>query len=377
MTTLLRASDSAGFLRIVPALAGFTPRESLVLLPFRDTRAYGAMRLDLPGDDVSLEEYADTAVGLALRVPGTDAVALVVYTDSETHATRDGLVLPYAVEVDELLGCADDAGLRIVDALCVTPTGWSSYLDDDPVIGPLADIAAVVGPPSEDDPSGADVSGDQFAGTELPVADFAEKERVGQALLELTAMLGRDEGGALTGRENPQAIAALVMLEDVPAFFESLLRTPDQLPPFATAALLWCLNRPLFRDVAIAQWATDLAGGMRTLEAQLAFAGSGAMVPDDLGQVFLGRGAAPDADRLRAALSMLRRAAALAPRASRPAPLTAAAWLSWALGRSTHAGRYLEMVREIDPEYGLAALIETMIGGALLPEWAFRRGPAQ
>lgn len=377
MTTLLRASDSAGFLRIVPALAGFTPRQSIVLLPFRGSRAYGAMRLDLPGADVSLEEYADAAVGLALRVQGTDAVALVVYTDSEAHPTRDGLVLPLAVEVDELLGCADDAGLRIVDALCVTPAGWSSYLVDDPVIGALGDIDAVAVPTCDDGGPGDDVSGDQFAGTELPSADLAEKERVGQALIELTEMLRRDKCGTLTGRENPLAIAALVMLEDVPALFESVLQTPDELPPFATAALLWCLERPLFRDVAIAQWATDLAGGMRTLGAQLASAGSGSMVPDDLGQVFLGRGPAPDPDRLRVALSVVRHAAARAPRPSRCAPLTAAAWLSWALGRSSHAGRYLEMVREIDPEYGLAALLETMIGGALLPEWAFRRGPAR
>ena len=372
MTTLLRASDSAGFLRIVPALAGFTPRQSIVLLPFRGSRAYGAMRLDLPDDDVSLEEYADTAVGLVARVEGTDAVALVVYTDAEAHPTRDGLVLPFAVEVDELLGCADDAGLRVVDALCVTPAGWSSYLVDDPQIGVLADIDAVVVPGSADD-----LSGDQLAGAELPAADLAEKERVGQALRELTEMLDRDKGGTLTGRENPLAIAALVMLEDVPAFFESVLRTPDELPPFATAALLWSLNRPLLRDVAIAQWATDLAGGMRTLDAQLAFAGSGSTVPDDLGQVFLGRGPAPDPDRLRLALSVVRLAAAHSPRAARPAPLTAAAWLSWALGRSSHAGRYLEQVREINPRYGLAALLETMIGGAMLPEWAFRRGPVE
>ncbi|WP_341946447.1 DUF4192 family protein [Microbacterium sp. LWH11-1.2] len=371
MTTVLRASDSTDFLRVVPALAGFTPRQSIVLLPFRGTRTYGAMRLDLPDDGISLEEYADAAVGLVSRVEGTDAVALVVYTDAEAHPTRDGLVLPFAVEVDELLGCAEDAGLRVVDALCVTPAGWSSYLVDEPVIGLLSDIGTSPALPSE-----GDVSGDQFAGVDLPPSDLAEKERVGRALLELTEMLCLDRCGALTGRENPMAIAALVMLEDVPAFFESVLRTPEDLPPFATAALLWSLNRPLLRDVAIAQWATDLAGGMRTLAAQLAFAGSGTTVPDDLGQVFLGRGPAPDLDRLRLALSVVRRAAAQAPRAYRPAPLTAAAWLSWALGRSTHAGRYLEMVRDIDPQYGLAALLETMIGGALLPEWAFRRGPA-
>ena len=371
MTTVLRATDSADFLGIVPALAGFTPRRSIVLLPFRGVRTDGAMRLDLPDDATDLEVYADAAVGLVSRVAGTDAVAVVVYTDEETHPTRDGLVLPHAVAVDELLGCAEDAGLRVVDALCVTPSGWSSYIEEEPELGSLAQICS---PP--DLPVAGDVSGDQGAGTELPAVDLAEKERVGRAGVELRALLDRNGSGRLTGKENPQVIAALVLLEDVPAFFESVLAAPDALAPFATAALLWCLEQPLLRDVAIAQWATDLAGGIRTLHAQTAFAETGAKIPDDLARVFLGQGPAPDSDRLRRALRVVREAASRAPRSLRPAPLTAAAWLSWALGRATHAGHYLETVREIDPHYSLAALVETMIGRAILPEWAFRRGPA-
>ena len=371
MTTVLRASDSAAFLGIVPSLAGFTPRRSIALLPFHGNRTDGAMRLDLPDRSTDLEEYADVAVSLLCRVPGTDAVAVVVYTDEEAHPTRDGLVLPHAVAVDEVLGCAEDAGLRVVDALCVTPSGWSSYIEDDPELGDLAQIDS---PPHET--MSGDVSGDQFSGAALPPADLAEKERVGRAAIELSALLDRKEHERLTGRENPQLIAALALLDDVPAFFESVLTSPGELSPFATAALLWCLERPLLRDVAIAQWATDLAGGIRTLHAQTAFAASGAMVPDDVGRVFLGRGPVPDTDRLRQALSVVREAAARAPRAARPAPLTAAAWLSWALGHATHAGRYLEMVREIDPTYSLATLLESMISSAMLPEWAFRRGSA-
>lgn len=373
MTTLLRATDSAAFLGIVPTLAGFTPRRSIVLLPFRGTRTDGAMRLDLPHEGADIQAYADAAVGLVARVRGTDAVAAVVYTDEEPHATRDGLVLPHAVAVDELLGCAEDAGLRIVDALCVTPAGWSSYMESDPDLHPLAEICS----PSEQ-PTAPDISEDQAAGARLPEVDLAEKERVGHAALELTALLdGKGKGkGRLTGRENPQLIAALVLLEDVPAFFESVLAAPDDLPPYATATLLWCLERPLLRDVAIAQWASDLAGGVRALAAQDAFARSGEMVPDELGRLFLGQGPTPDLDRLRLALSVVREAAARAPRNARPAPLTAAAWLSWALGRATHAARYLELVREIDPRYSLAALLETMIAGAMLPEWAFRRSAA-
>ncbi|WP_226534166.1 DUF4192 family protein [Microbacterium paraoxydans] len=375
MTTVLRATDSAAFLGLVPALAGFTPRQSLVLLPFRGARTDGAMRLDLPHDGSDLEQYADAAVGLASRVTGTDAVALVVYTDQESQSTRDGLVLPHAVAVDEVLGSAEDAGLRVIDALCVTPSGWSSYLDRAPRLCPLSEIAPPAGMPSM-----GDVSGDQSSGVELPLVDLAEKERVARALGELSALLDQEEarrGTRVTGRENPRLIAALVLLDDVPALFESVLAAPDTLPPFATATLLWCLERPLLRDVAIAQWATDLAGGRRAHSAQGAFAITGEMVPDELGRVFLGQGPAPDPERLRVALAVVRAAAARAPRASRPAPLTAAAWLSWALGRATHAGHYLDLVREIDPDYSLAALLQTMIGSALLPEWAFRRGSAE
>lgn len=373
MTTVLRATDSAAFLGIVPSLAGFTPRRSIVLLPFHGSRTEGAMRLDLPHEGIDLEAYADAAVGLVSRVAGTEAMAAVVYTDEEGQATPDGLVLPHAVAVDELLGCAEEAGLRVVDALCVTPGGWSSYIEDAPVLRPLTQIPS----PPEVPASVGDVSGDQSAGAELPRVDLAEKERVGRAALELAALLDQEGTGRVTGRENPQLIAALVLLEDVPAFFESVLAAPDTLPPFATATLLWCLARPMLRDVAIAQWATDQAGGARALEAQTVFAESGGMIPDEVGRVFLGQGPAPDVDRLRLALSVVRAAAARAPRASRPAPLTAAAWLSWAQGRATHAGRYLAMVREIDPDYSLAALLETMIGGAVLPEWAFQRGSAQ
>ncbi|GGM40004.1 DUF4192 family protein [Microbacterium saperdae] len=371
MTTVLRASDSADFLGIVPALAGFTPRRSVVLLPFQGSRTHGAMRLDLPSGDTDLEAYADAAVGLIARVSGTDAVAVVVYSDEGPESTSDGLVLPVAVAVDELLWRAEDAGLRIVDALCVTPRGWSSYLADEPLLGDLGDLA-----PVPEVPGLGDVAGDQLAGTALPVADLARKERVARALREIGELLDHDAIGPLTGREGPAALAGIAALADIPAFFEALLEHPDATPVSATGALLWCLDRPVFRDVALAQWATGVDGGIRTLQAQLAFARDGRMISDDLGAVFLGMGPAPDPDRLRLALEVVRYAAAAAPRACRPGPLTAAAWLSWALGRSSHAGHYLDLVRDIDPQYGLAALLRTMVDAAVLPEWTFRRGGA-
>lgn len=370
MNTVLRATGSAEFLALVPALAGFTPRQSIVLLPFQKSRAHGAMRIDLPHPDIELDEYVDTAIGLLSRVGGTDAVAVVVYTDESPQLTPDGIVLPVAVVVDELLGLAADLGLGIVDALCVTPGGWSSYLHDDPTMRPTDDL-----PDSPTVPGLADVSGDQDAGVALPVVDFAEKERVGRALRDLSdALIHEHLPDTARERVNPQALAASLLLDDVPLLFEDLLDTPENQPPFVTAALLWCLDRPRLRDVALVQWASDLETGLHTLGAQLAYAHEGATVPNELGEVFLGRGPTPDTDRLRVALTVVRNAAARAPRASRPAPLTAAAWLSWALGRSTHAAHYLRLATEIDPTYSLALLMHTMIDAAMLPEWTFQRG---
>ncbi|WP_314645541.1 DUF4192 domain-containing protein [uncultured Microbacterium sp.] len=371
MTTLLRASGSAEFLSIVPSLAGFTPRRSIVLLPFHGSRTCGAMRLDLPRPGLAPEAYADALIGLVARVSGTDAVAAVVYTDEAALDTRDGLVLPFAVAVDELLGCAEDAGLRIVDALCVTPDGWASYLVDDPELHPLDGV-----PAAPEVPGVGDVSGDQDSGSELPTADLADKERVGRALLRLTAALDPEAPDDTEASNDPQTLAAVAMLDDMHAFFELLIDARGKLPPFACAALLWCLQRPAYRDVALLQWASDHPTGAEALDAQLAFAGRGKSIPASIGEVFLGQGPAPDADRLRLALEVVRTAAAQAPRAARVAPLTAAGWLSWALGRSTHAASYLEAAREIDPEYGLAALLTTMIDAAVLPEWTFRRAAA-
>ncbi|WP_217181657.1 DUF4192 family protein [Streptomyces sp. AC495_CC817] len=368
MTTILHATDSAGFLGIVPSLAGFTPRRSIVLLPFRGRRTYGAMRIDLPGPDADPVDFAEGAISLAVRVESTDAVAVVVYTDDGPVHTRDGLVLPFDVHVDALLGCAGDAGLRIVDALCVTSDGWSSYLDDDPALAPTSTI-----PAPEQVPGLGDVSGDQFDGTALPHVDLATTERVGRILRALEEATRRTDLEP-TGEEDPSVLAAMVLLGEPPELFESLLERRAELPPHAMAALLWCLARPVLRDVAIAQWATDLAGGRRALDEQMHFARRGHGLPDDLGELFIGRGAGPDPDRLRIALSAARLAAAHAPRPARVGALTIAAWLSWALGRSTHAAYYLDLVRDIDPEYGLARLLDTLIGAAALPEWAFRRG---
>lgn len=372
MTTIIRATEPAELLGIVPALAGFTPRQSIVMLPFHGTRASGAMRIDLPDPQTNADDFAEVALRALLQIRGVDAVAVVVYTDEPPQSVPDGILLPRLTLIEALLDVATDAGLRVVDALCVTADGWSDYLDDDPLMRALEDI------PDAPEVAGlGDVSGDQTSGADLPASDLVQRERVGRALGEIEDLLERHRlgSGRITAADSPYALStACMLLDDLPAFAEALLEAPAGDDPYDCAALLWCLNRPVLRDAILVQWATDLEFGERALDAQLEFSGSGTGIPDAVGEIFLGRGSRPDPDRLGCALQLVRSAASRAPRHAQVGALTAAGWLAWALGRSSHAGTYVDRALEIDPQHSMASLISTMLSAALLPEWALQRG---
>lgn len=369
MTTIIHATDPAEFLGLVPALAGFTPKRSIVMLPFRGSRTQGAMRIDLPEPDVDPGDFADAALRALLQVPDTDAVAIVVYTDEPTTQVPDGVLLPHLALAEAVADVCAHTGLRVVEALCVTADGWGDYLDDAPSIRPLDGI-----PSAPEVPGIGDVSGDQLAGAELPPSDLVERESVGRALRDLGEAIEHSLHGGVRGTDNPVALmVAEVMLDDMPHFVEHLLDSPADDDPYACAALLWCLSRPPLRDAILVQWATDLDFGYRAFDAQLAFSSDRTTVPDAVGEVFMGRGPRPDLDRLGCALQVVRSAAARAPRQAKVGALTAAAWLSWAMGRSSHAGAYVDEALRLEPGHSMASLISSILAAAMLPQWALRR----
>ena len=368
MTTVMKASGSAEFLGLVPALAGFTPTRSIVLTPFEGKRTYGALRIDLPDDDPTA--FAEGAVDLIARVERIDALAVVVYTEEHAQPTRDGLVLPHGVVVDELLSAAEDRRLGIVDVLCVTPDGWASYLDDEPSLHALDTIRVI--DPTQD---ASDVRGDQSAGTELADFGLLMTERVGRASIVLEDVICRARMGreAEVEHEHPEAVAAASLLDDIPALFEAAMDLPDDPPPYVCAALLWLLERPLYRDVALMQWAGDLAVGRRTLASQITHHDAGTLPGDGAFDTMIGEGPRPSIPRLHAALRTVRTLAALAPRRKRIGPLALAAWLSWAQGRPSHTELYLAAVRAIAPEYSFGRLLNDLMVARPLPAWAFDR----
>ncbi|WP_125130339.1 DUF4192 family protein [Microbacterium sp. 10M-3C3] len=382
MTTVIRAAGAADFLALVPHLIGYRPVRSLVLIPFEDSRTLGALRLDLPPDDLpplERESMSATAIGMVCKVRHADAVALVVYTDDPVAA---GAAVPASALVAEVLQRADMCGLRITDALCVGHDAWVAYAEPARIHAAAeiraADAATTGLPP---------VGGDQASGAELPPADLAAKERVARALDEIghamTALFGDETdtarpngetaGGGERERIRPQALATVCRLDDVPLLFEdALAEAADRLDPYDAAALVWCLDRPGLRDVALMQWFADLAAGDAAFDAQMRWS-DGAPYPEELAAPMWGEGPQPDPVRLLGALALTRRLAAVAPRALRPGALSACAWLAWAVGRSTHAAQYAAWALEIDPAHGLAAIVHAMVDAAHLPEWVYER----
>lgn len=387
MTTIVHATGAAELLAAIPVLTGFTPRESVVLLPFRRSRTAGALRFDLPAGLVgtvtaatppapTAAEFAATAIGLACRVPDTDALAIAVYTESGgAPDATSAEALPAAGLVDELIRRAEACELRIVETLVIGAESWADYRDPQAPLHPLAEVPAAPAVPGFAGPAP-----DQFSGTELPSPGLFAAESVGRALIALERVLGPSGPGRKPpeeeGRLDPRAHETALLLDDLPSFLEEVLDAPESLSPFATAALVWILNRPALRDVALVQWASSIDRGDRALAAQLGHSTLGAAVPDDLGGLLIGHGPRPDRDRLGVALTLVRRTIALAPKPARGGPFAAAAWLSWAVGRSTHAARYLDQAQQADPGLTFAQLLRAVVDAGMLPDWSFRAAAA-
>ncbi len=331
--TTIKAGTPRDFLGLVPALLGFTPHASLVLVPFEATRTIGAMRFDLDADAATL---AHTGLGLICRVPRATGVAAVIYATGDAASTRD--------LGQQIIDVADHQGLHMVDVLYVASDGYGSHLTDD-APAPLTEIATP-------DALRDNLAASQSAGASIPDADPARAARIAFAAARL----------------DDDALADFVTVAE-----DALTCDPADLDTRLAALLLTGIGIPLWRDVALIQWATDLDNGTRALAAQIGHSIMGAPVPESIARTLYGQGERPDADRLTAGIALVRHLAAYADDQQRPNLLAAAAWLSWALGRSTHAAVYTDRALAIDPDHGMSQIVATLCSAAVLPDWAFSR----
>lgn len=382
MSITVKAADAAQFLALVPRLLGCLPTRSLVLVPMSRGRSIGAMRLDLPPDDLS-ETVASSAIGMLCRIGDVDAFLAVAYTEQAISRGPTGSLvaptLPHRALIDALESCADACGLRLLDALTVASDGWGSHRDPDlPAAGRSLDelrVRDVTAAALDDAGLGSAPAGDQSAGAALPRVETAARQATSSALQSLGAALevicGIPSVTGATARIDPAALEAACELDDLPTLFEDALTWHPSSAPMRTAMLGWCLARPSLRDVALVQWASNQGGGDVAMDAQRRWE-DGEEYPADLASFMWGEGPRPDASRLDAALALVREVGALLPKAQRPGPLAVCAWLSWARGRSSHADRYAAMALAIDKRHGLADIVRSFVRAGHLPDWAFR-----
>lgn len=364
MTVVAKAADAAQFLSLIPRMLGYTPTRSLVVVPMSMQRSLGVIRFDLPPDEATDEvtdAVAAAVIGMLCRIDGADAALLAAYAPEPAAGG-----LPHRALLHAVHRRLHAAGLGTVEALVVAQDGWGSAFDG--AVRPLAAIAST--------PLAGDIAGDQHAGTQLP-GSASRRRATHTAMRSLRTALETAAGvGCGDARTDGVARAALRVaaeLDDLPALVERMLSAdPATLPPMRLALLAWLLSRPALRDIALVQWTAGRAVGEEAVRAQDAWE-QGAEYPAELAGVLCGEGTRPDPERLERALQLCRHVAGAAPSRERPGALAAAAWLSWALGRSTHAGVYADRARELDPAHGLAQIVGTMVDAAHLPDWAFHR----
>ncbi len=378
MTTIITAHEPHEFLAIVPELAGFRPVQSMVLVAFRGSRSCGALRVDLPpdggpGSDVSADINSDTVradtvradtvsavassmVGMLCKIPEVDAVVPVAYTSARFGA---GGIPPHGEFMNALIFHAEQSGFLVRDALCVAADGWASYFDTavprgGRALSLIADARPVA--PLDDQRGPAPVASS---------ANLVTRQQIGRLIARFRTM-------ACDPVALGEPSAELNALLDLPGIAEaSLAGPPAELSNLHAAALLFTMQSPPSRDVLLLQWAFGAATGLAAELDNERFAAGEPGAGEQGARLFWGEGPRPDPHRVEAAITLLLELVARAPRSCKPPALTMLAWLNWALGRSSRAGVFLAMALAIDPGYGLADLLDSMLRAGHLPDWAF------
>lgn len=334
MTQVVKAADAGDLLAVIPSLMGFTPSESLIVLPFKDNRTLGAMRVDLPpyDDDAAQGAAAEQIATLAARVEDVDFYILAVFTE---RSVGDWVGFAELVEERHHM-------LRLVveDVLLLGGDGYCSLNEEGMPLRPRSELCLPVDVPA-------------------PAASALEMI----ALPEIADDVAMDVAFALS-KLDPDGYDLNEWIENV-----MVIGQPDRLATSDLALAVLILERPAVRDVFIMQATRGRQMGELALEAQLAF-DAGVEYPAHIAETMWGAGDQPDPKRLEVGLEVARWAAAIG---ERPGALATCAWFSWALGRSTRAEHYAKLALELEPGHGLAEIIAKFVVAGHLPAWAFKR----
>ncbi len=379
-TPIIRSSNGAEFLSMVPALAGFTATDSVLAVPFEGRRtAGGVFRFDLPkprSRDVH-DQLASLLLGNLSRFERVDGVVLVVYAPGpfpNARAAHDRL----RRTIERRLR---DGGFRIVDSFLVAEDGWASWQERrSPWAGrPLEQIET--GEVKE--------RADAARGALRPIRERAVLPAPEPALV---GSLDEAALGLLEFEAEVDAFGRVVPAApyERSAFVEQLLESDaESLTVRQLARLAVLAAVPRERDESLLQIGFGVEAGrlaersndamhaerertgesLDEIAARSSSADDRAMVDMLLGETRR----RPDPERIRRAIDALGRVAANAGAALQPGARCMLGWLHWALGEGTAAGVHLDEALRIDPAHGMAQLLHAVIGTGKVPEWAFVR----
>ena len=395
MTVIMKATGPADLLSLFPALLGFPPQNSVVLLAFRGKRTCGTLRVDLPSPQHPevFARMALGAIGTVCKIPGADGVAFGVFTPDAFGSSAS---VPRHDFADVLLDRIADSGLDMKDALCRGSDGWGSYLDNDVPNGgrSLSELNDL--PPEELPPHPVDSDGRDLP-DRVPSAGAGQRRQMRDRLDAFDAAIGRIE---FLCRRHPDAtddqIDAMLAGEseliaptlDFAKFTEGALTWTPRMLDDLGAMLLHGITRPAVRDDTMLQWAFTPDGpalneaprlsgrgaptrSRRRTRARTRTGTRRAAAVVNIGDRMTGFGPRPDPDRMLRAIDILLHLIARADDRDRLAPLCMVAWLNWGLGRASHAAKYIGEVRAIDPGYGMGEVLTGVFTVYPLPEWAF------
>ncbi|PFG30946.1 DUF4192 family protein [Paramicrobacterium agarici] len=361
MITTSRVSLSAPheLLSYVPALVGFRPSDSLVLVVFRDQSSCGAMRIDLRPflNDETIDAALAAALDSVVRIPRATGVLPVVYT---TERCADGGRIPHENVARVLAPAIENRGLAVVDILCVAADAWGSYLDDSCLGHDLALL---------EDPQGLPAGSILDADAELtfPLVDDDAYEAFARA----TAAIASGDAGP-----EPAADDGAYAMDESADFLKAMASYVEEgahVLDAELALIAHVLTVPSIRDVVAYSWAWGIDVGThlwnRVFTPEQFTIDS---VDDPWMYAFAGRiDVRPDPERLRAAIQLLKRLCALQHPDARVPGLTLISWCYWALGLSSFAHAWQRRAVETDGTYGLAIIMGMILDAGTIPDWAF------
>lgn len=373
---ILKARTGADPLAMLPLLAGGPLSPGIAIAPFSGNRTPAVLRHPLPrtAKRSELQAIAGALLGMISKLGGCDAVAIAIYTDDPFDVALDTWTELEKALVERFL----TAGFGVKDTFCVASDGWACFGElEKRELGEITDSPlnrqwAKDVPPSR-----------VFDGT-LPGTDAAVVAEVQRTLDELTLGFRVDAFGIAHPYDAADPISLLEQALEIgadgvgPQRLAELVLAVQREGDFDRVVTQVCLGPDRAADV----WAATLAlrekaarRGRQPIELMLRERRRRESKQNlEIGRLLTGLECSrPDDARVRAAIEVLARATAHAPRDLRPTTLCVLAWLHWALGLGTSAGRLLQAASDIDPHHDLTAIVHAIIVAVMVPHWTLTR----